>query len=32
VIIDPELRVFMTPGMVGKVHFDPPLVDGRLAD
>ncbi len=32
VIIDPEMRVFMTPGMVDKVHFDPPLVDGKLAD
>jgi thiamine biosynthesis lipoprotein len=32
VIIDPEMRVFMTPGMVDKVHFNPPLVDGRLPD
>lgn len=32
VIIDPELRVFMTPGMQGKVFFDPPLVDGHLRD
>lgn len=32
VIIDPELRVFMTPGMEGRVRFDPPLVDGRLQD
>jgi thiamine biosynthesis lipoprotein len=32
VIIDPEMRVFMTPGMVDKVHFTPPLVDGRLPD
>jgi thiamine biosynthesis lipoprotein len=32
VIIDPEMRVFMTPGMVDKVRFDPPLVDGRLPD
>jgi thiamine biosynthesis lipoprotein len=32
VIIDPELRVFMTPGMQGKVFFDPALVDGRLPE
>jgi thiamine biosynthesis lipoprotein len=32
VIIDPELRVFMTPDMEGRVYFDPPLVDGRLRD
>jgi thiamine biosynthesis lipoprotein len=32
VIIDPEMRVFMTPGMVDKVRFDPPLVDGHLPD
>jgi thiamine biosynthesis lipoprotein len=32
VIIDPEMRVFMTPGMQGRVFFDPPLVDGRLPD
>jgi FAD:protein FMN transferase len=32
VIIDPELRVHMTPGIAGKVRFNPPLVDGRLSD
>jgi FAD:protein FMN transferase len=32
VIIDPELRVFMTPGMEGRVYFDPPLVAGRLRE
>jgi FAD:protein FMN transferase len=32
VIIDPEMRVFMTPGMVDKVRFDPPLVEGRLPE
>lgn len=32
VIIDPEMRVFMTPDMESKVLFDPPLVDGRLRD
>jgi thiamine biosynthesis lipoprotein len=32
VIIDPEMRVFMTPGMVDKVHFDPPLEAGRLPE
>jgi thiamine biosynthesis lipoprotein len=32
VIIDPELRVHMTPGIAGKVLFNPPLVDGRLSD
>jgi thiamine biosynthesis lipoprotein len=30
VIIDPELKVHMTPGMAGKVLFNPPLLDGRL--
>lgn len=32
VIIDPELEVHMTPGIEGKVLFNPPLVDGRLPD
>jgi thiamine biosynthesis lipoprotein len=32
VIIDPEMRVFMTPGMVDKVRFDPALIDGRLPE
>ncbi|HEX6239909.1 MAG TPA: FAD:protein FMN transferase [Polyangiales bacterium] len=32
VIIDPELRVFMTPNMQGRVRFDPPLVHGRLPE
>jgi thiamine biosynthesis lipoprotein len=32
VIIDPEMRVFMTPGRTDKVFFDPPLEDGRLPE
>jgi thiamine biosynthesis lipoprotein len=32
VIIDPAMRVFMTTGIQDRVHFDPPLVDGRLRD
>jgi thiamine biosynthesis lipoprotein len=32
VIIDPQLRVHMTPGIAGKVFFNPPLVDGRLPE
>ena len=29
-IIDPELRIHMTPGLKDKVVFNPPLEDGRL--
>jgi thiamine biosynthesis lipoprotein len=31
VIIAPDLSVHMSPGIASRVRFDPPLVDGRLA-
>lgn len=31
VVVDPEMRVQMTPGLQNKVIFRPPLVDGKIA-
>jgi thiamine biosynthesis lipoprotein len=30
VIIDPDMRVHVSPGIADRVKFNPPLVDGRL--